>query len=101
MYGHNRNEPHQASVSAQRGRQNGAGRRRFITLRSVESADARGASVSFAINPNMKDKPQIVADRLPRYTGVPLDQFGHYILLTNFSGYLGHFARLTGAEVVG
>ena len=36
-----------------------------------------------------------------RYTGVPLDQFGEYILLTNFSGYLGHFARLTGADVVG
>ena len=49
----------------------------------------------------MKDKPQIVEDWLPRYTGVPLDQFGDYILLTNFSGYLGHFARLTGAEVVG
>ena len=49
----------------------------------------------------MKDKPQIVENWLPRYTGVPLDQFGKYILLTNFSGYLGHFARLTGAEVVG
>jgi len=49
----------------------------------------------------MKDKPQIVEDWLPRYTGVPLDQFGQYILLTNFSGYLGHFARLTGADVVG
>ena len=49
----------------------------------------------------MKDKPQIVKDWLPRYTGVPLDQFGEYILLTNFTSYLGHFARLTGADVVG
>lgn len=47
----------------------------------------------------MKDKSQIVEEWLPRYTGVPLDQFGRYILLTNFSGYLGHFGRLTGAEV--
>src|SRR6476659_3284254 len=49
----------------------------------------------------MKDKPQIVENWLPRYTGVPLDGFGEHILLTNFGGYLGHFARLTGAEVVG
>ena len=55
----------------------------------------------FRHNPPMKDKSQIVEDWLPRYTGVPLDQFGKYILLTNFSSYLGHFTRLTGAEVVG
>jgi AMP nucleosidase len=49
----------------------------------------------------MKDKQQIVDNWLPRYTGVPLDAFGDYILLTNFGGYLGHFSRLTGAPVVG
>ena len=49
----------------------------------------------------MKDKEQIVDNWLPRYTGVPLDQFGEHILLTNFSGYLHTFARLTGAQVVG
>ncbi len=49
----------------------------------------------------MKEKQQIVGNWLPRYTGVPLDGFGEYILLTNFGGYLGHFARLTGAQVVG
>ena len=49
----------------------------------------------------MKDKEQIVDNWLPRYTGVPLDGFGEYILLTNFGGYLGHFARLMGTEVVG
>jgi AMP nucleosidase len=38
---------------------------------------------------------------LPRYTGVPLDQFGEHILLTNFGGYLHTFARLTGAQVIG
>src|SRR5690606_39880449 len=33
--------------------------------------------------------------------GVDLDAFGHDILLTNFGGYLAHFARLAGAQVVG
>ena len=49
----------------------------------------------------MKTKEDIVNNWLPRYTGVPLDKFGEHILLTNFGGYLGHFARLTGAEIVG
>ncbi|MBM3778762.1 MAG: AMP nucleosidase [Acidimicrobiia bacterium] len=49
----------------------------------------------------MRDKPQIVEDWLPRYTGVPLDRFGRYILLTNFGGYLRHFERLTGADAAG
>ena len=49
----------------------------------------------------MKEKEQIVDNWLPRYTGVPLDGFGEYILLTNFGGYLAHFARLTGATIVG
>ena len=49
----------------------------------------------------MTEKPQIVQNWLPRYTGVPLDKFAAYILLTNFGGYLAQFARLTGTEVVG
>ncbi|MBS7458017.1 AMP nucleosidase [Coralloluteibacterium stylophorae] len=49
----------------------------------------------------MKEKEDIVANWLPRYTGVPLEAFGEHILLTNFAGYLGHFSRLTGAEIVG
>ena len=49
----------------------------------------------------MKDKNEIVSNWLPRYTGVPLEAFGDHILLTNFSGYLHSFARMTGAEVVG
>src|SRR3546814_14905872 len=49
----------------------------------------------------MKEKEQIVENCLPRYTGVPLDQFGEHILLTNFGGYLDHFARLAGAQIVG
>ena len=49
----------------------------------------------------MKDKNQIVSNWLPRYTGVPLDEFGEHVLLTNFGGYLDHFARLMEVEVRG
>ena len=49
----------------------------------------------------MKDKHDIVENWLPRYTGVPLDQFGDHILLTNFGGYLHVFAQQTGAPIVG
>jgi AMP nucleosidase len=49
----------------------------------------------------MRDKHEIVSNWLPRYTGVPLDGFGQHVLLTNFGNYLEHFARLTGAEVLG
>lgn len=49
----------------------------------------------------MKDKQEIVSNWLPRYTGVPLDGFGQHILLTNFGGYLDHFASMTGGTVVG
>src|SRR3546814_1243718 len=54
-----------------------------------------------AYNRRMKEKEQIVENWLPRYTGVPLEQFGEHILLTNFGGYLDHFARLAGAQIVG
>ncbi len=49
----------------------------------------------------MRTKTEIVENWLPRYTGVPLSGFGEHVLLTNFSGYLGHFARMTGAEILG
>lgn len=49
----------------------------------------------------MKEKDQIVENWLPRYTGVPLEAFGEHLLLTNFGGYLAHFSKLTGAEVIG
>ncbi|MFV3472804.1 AMP nucleosidase, partial [Mycobacterium tuberculosis] len=49
----------------------------------------------------MKSKQEIVDNWLPRYTGVPLDQFGQHILLTNFGGYLHTFSELTGAPVIG
>ena len=49
----------------------------------------------------MKTKEEIVTNWLVRYTGVPLDEFGAYILLTNFQHYVDIFAALTGAEIQG
>ena len=49
----------------------------------------------------MKTKKQIVENWLPRYTGMELDKFGDYILLTNFSNYLEIFASQAGVEIVG
>ena len=49
----------------------------------------------------MRTKAEIVGDWLPRYTGRSLDQFGRYILLTNFTNYVEMFAQRFGAEILG
>lgn len=49
----------------------------------------------------MKTKEDIVQNWLPRYTGKPLDQFGQYILLTNFQRYVDLFAAWHQVETVG
>jgi AMP nucleosidase len=49
----------------------------------------------------MVSKEDIVKNWLPRYTGRPLDQFGQYILLTNFSNYVEKFAERFGVPVMG
>ncbi|OIQ35869.1 MAG: AMP nucleosidase, partial [Crocinitomix sp. MedPE-SWsnd] len=49
----------------------------------------------------MKTKEEIVKDWLVRYTGTELEEFGEYILLTNFQGYLKLFANLYEVEIVG
>ncbi len=49
----------------------------------------------------MKSKTEIVENWLPRYTGVALNQFGHYILLTNFSDYVRMFAGRFDVEING
>lgn len=46
-------------------------------------------------------KESIVRDWLPRYTGMPLGDFGEYILLTNFDNYVELFAEWHGVPVVG
>ncbi len=41
----------------------------------------------------MKNKKEIVDNWLPRYTGTKLEDFGKYILLTNFNHYVNMFAE--------
>jgi hypothetical protein len=47
------------------------------------------------------DKLQITRNWLPRYTGMPLEKFGKYILLTNFSNYVSRFAEQFNCRVYG
>ncbi len=49
----------------------------------------------------MKTKDDIVQNWLPRYTGTPVDQFGEYILLTNFVNYVELFATEFAVEIFG
>ncbi len=49
----------------------------------------------------MKTKKEIVNNWLPRYTGLPLDAFGKYILLTNFQNYVERFASRFEVPVTG
>src|SRR6201996_6986337 len=49
----------------------------------------------------MIKKEDIVENWLPRYTGAPIDSFGKYILLTNFSNYVKLFAEWHNVPVVG
>lgn len=49
----------------------------------------------------MIKKEDIVHNWLPRYTGAPIDSFGKYILLTNFSNYVRLFAEWHNVPVVG
>lgn len=49
--------------------------------------------VQSPVKPGLKTKDAIVTNWLPRYTGRPLDQFGDYIILTNFSKYIQLFSE--------
>lgn len=49
----------------------------------------------------MKTKAEIVANWLPRYTKRKLEDFGEYILLTNFNNYVDIFAEHFNVEVIG
>lgn len=49
----------------------------------------------------MKHKEDIVKNWLPRYTGTPIEDFGKYILLTNFNNYLEIFAEINKVEIKG
>src|SRR6478609_5677897 len=49
----------------------------------------------------MKTKKEIVEDWLPRYTGRALNEFGEYILLTNFVNYVEMFATRFDVPIMG
>ncbi len=49
----------------------------------------------------MKTKKEIVENWLPRYTGMPLEQFGEYVLLCNFHNYVEKFAQMHNVAIFG
>lgn len=49
----------------------------------------------------MKTKEEIVTNWLPRYTGTSLEDFGEYILLTNFIGYVDLFSEKYNVDIIG
>ncbi len=49
----------------------------------------------------MKTKQEITENWLPRYTGTKLEEFGEYILLTNFNHYIELFAEWNNVEIRG
>ncbi|MCB9229549.1 MAG: AMP nucleosidase [Deltaproteobacteria bacterium] len=49
----------------------------------------------------MKTREAIISNWLPRYTGTALDDFGKYILLTNFDDYVRRFAQKFKAPIRG
>jgi AMP nucleosidase len=49
--------------------------------------------VQTPVRVGLKTKAAIVANWLPRYTGRPLEDFGKYIILTNFSKYIQLFSE--------
>jgi len=48
----------------------------------------------------MRTKEEIVSNWLPRYTGQAIEDFGEYILLTNFRYYLNLFAAKNNVAIV-
>jgi len=49
----------------------------------------------------MRTKQEITENWLPRYTGTALEDFGQYIILTNFLHYVDLFARWNDVEIKG
>ena len=49
----------------------------------------------------MKTKLEIAKNWLPRYTGMPIDEFGDYLLLTNFKNYVTKFSDQFNCNVSG
>lgn len=51
--------------------------------------------------PKVADRLVLAKSWLPRYTGMPLDKFGDYVLLTNFSNYMTDFCSRFGIDFYG
>ena len=49
----------------------------------------------------MKTKLEIAKNWLPRYTGTNINEFGDYILLTNFYNYVEKFAEKFDCDIKG
>ena len=49
----------------------------------------------------METKLDIAKNWLPRYTGMPLEKFGEYILVTNFKNYVEKFSERFSVEIYG
>ena len=49
----------------------------------------------------MLTKSEITRNWLPRYTGMPLENFGDYILITNFGDYVRRFAKMFNCKIYG
>lgn len=49
----------------------------------------------------MLTKSEITQNWLPRYTGMPLDEFGEYVLITNFGDYVRRFAKMFDCKIYG
>ena len=49
----------------------------------------------------METKLDIAKNWLPRYTGMPLEKFGEYILVTNFKNYVEKFSERFSVEIHG
>lgn len=70
-------------------------------LLSFEAMVRQGQCSIFRFHPatKVRTKEDIVNNWLPRYTGLALNEFKKYILLTNFDNYLDIFCQQTGAVV--
>ncbi len=49
----------------------------------------------------MNTKLDIAKNWLPRYTGTQIDEFGDYLLITNFNNYVTKFAEIFNCDVKG
>src|ERR1700760_2027090 len=57
------------------------------------SLSKKQKEIQTPVKGGLKTKEEIVANWLPRYTGRPLEDFGKYIILTNFSKYIQLFSQ--------